>query len=365
MIRKQPISHTLLALFVLFSAAGISACGEADKPAEKNSTVVPVRVQTVSKTPVVQAHRFSGTVQGTQKVQLSTKMLGRITHLRIQEGEAVRRGQVLARIQSDGLEAQKEQVLANMREAEAGLVNAKTNYERIKALYATQSATQKEFDDISTHYKMAQARLAAVKGKLGEINDVLDYAVITSPIEGYVVQRNAQQGDMASPGMPLLVVEKSGSLEVIAQIPEGDVGQVMVGDKVGIEIGALDHAKITGEVTQVNPSGRMGSRQFDVRVKLPESEETKPVKSGMYAKVLLNKGLRNVISVPASALHQRGQLTGLYTLDGEKRALLRWVRTGKTIEGQVEILSGLADGELFVISSEGRLADGQQVQVLQ
>lgn len=352
-----------LALFSLILMLGLSACGDDAPEALNAEQAVPVRMQEVNTTEVQQAYRYSGTVQGMNKVQLSTKMLGRITSLSVEEGDRVRKGQVLARIKSEGVQAQKTQVLANLQEAEAGLVNAETNYQRMKTLHEAQSATRKEFDDASTHYEMMQARRAALQGKLHEVDDVLGYAVITAPIDGYVVQKMAEAGSIASPGMPLLVVENTQSLEVIAQVPETDIQRFAVGDTVDIEIGAVGDATMRGTVTQINPAGHTASRQFKVQVAVLGSARD-DVKSGMYARVVLRKGTRSVIAVPEDALIQRGQLTGLLTVDQQNRALLRWVRTGKQYGDTVEILSGLAEGERYIAAHEGRLNDGQQVTIL-
>lgn len=341
----------------------LSACGTDTPQTRDAGPAVPVRLQEVQTTEVQQAYRYSGTVQGMNKVHLSTKMLGRITALSVEEGDRVRKGQVLARIKSQDVEAQKAQVLANLQEAQAGLTNAETNYRRMKTLHDAQSATRKEFEDASTHYAMMQARIAALQGKLREVDDVLGYAVVTAPIDGYVVQKMAEAGSMASPGMPLLVVENTQRLEIIAQVPETDIQRFAVGDTVEIEIGAVGKAETRGIVTQINPSGHHASRQFRVTVGVLGGARA-DVKSGMYARVVLRKGVRSVIAVPQDALIQRGQLTGLLTVDQQNRALLRWVRTGKQYGDHVEILSGLAEGEMYVAAHEGRLTDGQPVTIL-
>ncbi len=356
---SYPASLVALGLTFVLS---LSACSGEAPQTQADAPAVPVRLQEVQTTEVQQAYRYSGTVQGTNKVQLSTKMLGRITALSVEEGDRVRKGQVLARIKSEDVAAQKTQVLANLQEAEAGLANAETNYRRMKTLYDAESATRKEFDDASTHYEMMQARIAALQGKLSEVDDVLGYAVVTAPIDGYVVQKMAEAGSMASPGMPLLVVENTERMEVIAQVPETDIQRFAVGDTVDIEIGAVGEAATRGIVTQINPSGHSASRQFRVTVGVL-GDASDGVKSGMYARVVLRKGARSVIAVPRDVLIERGQLTGLLTVDQQNRALLRWVRTGKQYGDRVEILSGLAEGERYVAAHEGRLSDGQQVTI--
>ncbi len=358
-MRKTTFILSSLSLIV---ALGLTACGGDEAPASEASAPTPVRLQKVEPMQTAPAHRYPGTLQGESRVQLSTRMMGRIAYLRVEEGDRVRRGQTLVRLRSEDVKAQKEQVLANLREAEAALANAETNYLRMKALFEAESATKKEFEDAATGYETAQARVAALRGKLDEVEEALGYAVVTAPFEGYVVQKRAEEGDLAAPGAPLLVVEDTRRLKVVAQVPEGDIDRLAVGDTVDVEVGALGDRTARGVISRINPSARSASRRFEVHVRM--LGDTAAFKSGMYARVVVRRGARPVIAVPETALLHRGQLTGLFTVDPENRALLRWVRTGKRFGDRVEVLSGLREGERYVAVSEGRLIDGQKVRIL-
>ncbi|WP_456427275.1 efflux RND transporter periplasmic adaptor subunit [Rhodocaloribacter sp.] len=358
-MRKTSLILSSLSLIVALS---LSACGDDASPAREEPAPTPVRLQKVERTQTAPAHRYPGTLQGESRVQLSTRMMGRIAYLRVEEGDRVRRGQTLVRLRSEDVEAQKEQVLANLREAEAALANAETNYRRMQALYEAESATKKEFEDAATGYEMAQARVAALRGKLDEVEEALTYTVVTAPFDGYVVQKRAEEGDLAAPGAPLLVVEDTRRLKVVAQAPERDVDRLAVGDTVDVEVGAPGDRTTRGVISRINPSAHPTSRRFDVHVRM--LGDTSAFKSGMYARVVVRQGTRAVIAVPEAALLHRGQLTGLFTVDPENRALLRWVRTGKRLGDKVEVLSGLREGEVYVAASEGRLADGQKVRIL-
>jgi RND family efflux transporter MFP subunit len=359
MTRTRFITATLP---LIVTSLFFGACGrEPDAP--QTTTGIPVEVATARLTPVAQAYRYSGTVRGARRVELGTRMLGRITYLTVEEGDRVRRGETLVRLQSDDIQAQRGQAEAGLVEAKVALANAETNFRRMKNLYDADSATRKELDDATVHYEMAMARVTATEARLTEVNEALDYAVLTAPFDGYVVRRMAERGDMASPGRPLLAIEDTRSLEVVAQVPESDILRFAEGDTVDIEVGSATESRIPGVVTQINPSGDARTRQFDVLVSVSERDGRGRIKSGMFARVVLRKGERAVISVPHDALQRRGQLTGLFAVDGEGRALLRWVRTGRQFGDRVEILSGLTEGETYVLSAEGRLADGQRVQV--
>jgi RND family efflux transporter MFP subunit len=360
MTRKTLITATL---FFAVAPLFLSACsGDSETP--QTEAGIPVEVAVARLSPIAQAYRYSGTVRGTRRVELGTRMLGRVTFLTVEEGDRVRRGETLVRLQSQDIRAQRSQVLAGLTEASATLANAETNYRRMQALYESDSATRKELDDAAVHYETALARVAAMEARLVEVDEALDDAVLTAPFDGFVVRRMAEQGDLASPGRPLLTIEDTRALEVVAQVPENDILRFAEGDTVNIEVGSVDGSPIPGTVTQINPSGDAETRQFDVIVTVDDTDNRQRIRSGMFARIELRKGERSVISVPEVALHRRGQLTGLCAVDADGRALLRWVRTGRQIGDRVEVLSGLAEGEIFVVSSQHRIADGQRVQVL-
>lgn len=349
-----------LVAFALF----ITSCGEEGPPEPTEQEPVSVETATATAAASAEIRRYRGTVRGLRRVPLSTKMMGTVERLPVEEGDRVQTGQTLARIRSQNVQAQRSQVQARLREARAALDNAETNFERMKALRKKESATQKEFDDAQTAYERAQAQVEALEGKLEETDDMLTYATIESPINGAVVQKPAEAGGLATPGRPLLVVETLDALKAVVQVREQAINRFATGDSVTVKIGAAGDRVQPGVVTQINPGGNPASRQFEVQVRLPDANPSADggLKSGMYAEVVHRTGTASTLTVPASALVERGQLTGLYAVKGG-RALLRWVRTGAPRGDRVEVLSGLRPGETYVADAAPRIVDGQSVQV--
>jgi RND family efflux transporter MFP subunit len=351
---------TLFASLAVLLTLGLSACGSQESPAPDEGTAPAVQLEQARWTEVAETYRYAGSVEGARKATLSTKVMGRITALPVEEGSPVRRGQALVRIQSQDVEAQQAQVEAQLRQARAAQANAATNYERMETLFAAESATKKEFEDATLAYESAQEQVNTLQARLREVQDALGYTVVRAPFDGYVVRKQAEVGSLAVPGQPLVTVEDVERLEVVAQVPESEVGRIAVGDTVDVAIGAAGEALLRGRVVQVNPSAAVGSRQFEAHVRLLTARGVKP---GMYATVVLRKGTRRVLTVPEAALVRRGQLTGLFTINHQNEALLRWVRTGRRIDGRVEVLSGLTDGERYVADLTVPLRDGQAVVV--
>lgn len=344
----------------------IAGCGEESSPTPAEQEPVSVETATATAAPSAEVGRYRGTIQGQRRVPLSTKMMGTVKALSVEEGDRVQAGETLVRIRSQNVEAQRSQVQARLREARAARDNAETQFERIKSLREKDSATEQEFDNAQTAFERAQAKVAALEGKLAETEDMLTYATIDAPMDGYVVEKRAETGGLAAPGQPLLVVETIDAMKAVVQVPAQAINRFSTGDSVTVNVGAAGDRVQPGVVTQINPGGNRASRQFEVQVRLPNAPSAAAsteggLKSGMYAEVEHRTGTASTLTVPEAALVKRGQLTGLYAVS-DGRALLRWVRTGSQRGNRVEVLSGLRPGETYVADATPRIADGQPVR---
>lgn len=357
--------YAVLPVALLFSIAFITACGSGQRQADTDTQeAVPVGVRTAEKTNIPRDYRFSGTVRGSRRVQMSARMMGEVTQLSVEEGDRIEEGEVLVRIKDQNIQAQKRQAEAKLAQARASLQNAETNFQRIKALHESGSATQKKLDDTRTKYKSAQSKVNALKSQLSEVQDILNYATLTAPFDGFVAGKRISKGEIASPGRPLLVVEDFGRMEVTASVPESQINLFTLRDTVQVSIPAAGYEQLPGVVSQINPSGKSASRQFEVKVAVPMPEDERRIKSGMFAMLHLMKSGAPSITVPQNAVIERGQLTGLYAVSPDKEAVLRWVRTGRTHNNRVEILSGLAAGDQYIAQfEEGKLKEGQKLKI--
>ncbi len=352
---------TLSAIALLIP--GISSCRRGDVAHQDEA--ITVRVHTVSQEQAGDQYAYPGAVEGDRKITVSTKVMGTVLSLPLREGARVRAGQIVARIKSDDIAAKRAQVQANREEASAALKNVEANYQRVKSLYERKSATKKELDDITAAYEMTQAKLRAIDEMEKEVVDVLRYADIVSPIDGVITGRFTEEGNLASPGMPILSIESLGKLKVSMKVPESELAVFTVGTAVTVDVDAARGAgRLPGVVSEVN--GASNQESHDVNVKITLRAAGADVRPGMYATVYAAGPARATVSVPESLLVRRGQLDGLYTLSPAGEAMLRWVRTGKTLaNGRVEILSGLAAGESVIVGSDKPLVDGARVGVAQ
>lgn len=348
----------LILLGVMFS------CGDSGSEKNPNNTqAIPVVVGAVGSDSGDATFFASGTVEAVQNTNISTRMMGFVRRLNVKPGDKIRRGELLVEISNADLSAKKAQARANILSAEAAFVNAEKDYNRYKALYETQSASQKEMDDISARYRMTKAGLEAAKQMEKEVLAQMDYARIKAPFGGVVTNTFVKEGDMANPGMPLLGLEAPDQFQVVAMVPESNIDKVANNTRVQVHLKTLDKW-VGGTVSEVSTSSRNTGGQYLVKVRI--EEKLPGIKSGMYATVQFpmdKTELSEKVLIPSEILVHKGQLTGVYTVSDQGFALLRWIRTGRSVGDSVVVLSGLKPGEKVVLSSEGKLFNGVPVSI--
>jgi RND family efflux transporter MFP subunit len=177
---------------------------------------------------------------------------------------------------------------------------------------------------------MAQATLREVETAAG-------YARIVAPFDGVVVSRSVDPGDLAAPGMPLLVVESTGPREVVLTVGPELAEDLREGTTV--EVVARDGRRADGTIRAVAGGADPTTRTIEVRVEVPSDWPT-----GVSATALVPSGARLAVTIPADAVVRHGQLTGVHVVTGDA-VTLRWIRVGRTIRDRVEVLSGLEPGE--------------------
>jgi len=356
-MKLMKVSFFLLAAGMLFQA-----CSNGEKE-QANSSQIAVSVQEVKLVKVPKAYSYSGTVASVKQSTLSTRLMGQIDQVLVHEGDKVEKGQLLIAIRSNDILSKQKQVEANIVEVKAAYKNAEADLKRISSLFESKSATQKELDDITTHFEMMKAKLEAVKKAKAEVVEMLTYADIRAPYAGVVTTRFVDAGDMANPGMPLVAIEAPGLFEVNARIPESEVHLVERNDTVKVELKGVA-GTINGVVSRISPSSRFSGAQFDTRILLfPADHQINAIRSGMFAHIDLYKGSEEKVLVAEALIVDRGQLTGLWTVGQSGQALLRWVRLGKQYAGQVEVLSGIKTGDRLITQTKNRLHDGAALQI--
>jgi len=363
--------------------AGLVACGGHEaRRQEPDVPAVPVTLSSAHEEKLDTLYRASGTVRGRTTAVLTSKTTGYVRSVDVRPGDHVNAGQVLAVLEANdsaasvrraraGLEQSMEsraEAENGLRAAQAALRIAKSTHERVAALYANHTIAQQEYDETDAKLRgavaqeeMAKARLRGsgsridqAKAEMGEAQATLDYARLTAPFAGQVIERRIDPGNLASPGMPLLVVEQEGKLRVETAVEESRAASVALGDTALVEIEALAKP-ISGTVGEIVPTVDVASRAFVVKVDLPA--DLVGLRPGMFARVSFRVGSRPRLVVPTTAITANGALDRVFAADGD-RLRLRMVTLGETQGPWTEVLSGLVAGERLVAAPTPALRDG-------
>jgi RND family efflux transporter MFP subunit len=354
-------------IFLVLGAFIVSGCGKGEKPGDGSAEVQPVAVRAmVAKTQSAEEPiQYSATIEPAEAANIAGKVMGRVERILVSEGDTVRKGQLLVKIEGGDVRAKLAQAEAGVAEANAHFGNAKKNLERFESLFEQNAATQKELDDVRVGYESARARLRGAEEMKREVEELLQYVDVVAPFDGVVTKTHVDAGDLASPGQPIVSIENAQRLEVVASVPESQIEQLSVGMPVKIVIpsqtgGAADQ-EFTGSIDQIFPTAVPGSHQFVVKVFIQNPNGS--VMSGMFARLVVSRALAERLMVPAEAIHSRGQLEGVFIVGDDGRVRLRWIRTGRKMGEWVEVITGLEPGETVVTWSAARLKDSQRVEV--
>lgn len=363
-----------LTVGVLLTAAALSGCGKADRaPSPAPESVRNIPVLAVQRTMVPDVLEAVGSVQAAQTSQLASQTMGNIVEIRVHEGDRVQRGQVLAliddaqpraavdRAQAAELAAQQE-----VSAATTDLALADVTLKRYQTLYERKSVSPQEFDEIKARQQAAQARHAMAqagqeqaKAAVVQARTSLEYTRIRAPFDGVVTEKKADAGTLASPGMPLFTVEDVRRYRLEATVNENDLRFVKLGQGVPVLIDALGNAEFQGKVAQIVPAVDPASRSFMVKIELPANSQ---LRSGLYGRAEFPRGERQTVMIPRTAVIDRGQLRGVFVLDQNRVAGVRYVTLGKPAGEAVEVLAGLEGGEQLVANPAERDLSGKRVE---
>ncbi len=344
--------HT--AFWLWFSAAAalsgslaITGCGKPHQPPSGTHQELPTvqaRTQAVESKTFPAVEEVVGTVRARLRATLEAKANGRITQMPVVLGQRVKAGELVVRLDAPEIRARLEQAQATLQQAEQ-------DWKRVSALFEQQAATRADFDAANSRHLLAKAAVA-------EAGAMLAYVDVLAPFDGVVARKYVDVGDLALPGKPLIDIEDPSRYQLEADVPETIAAKIQPDAKLAIRLdrGTND---IQGTVAEIAPIADPLSRTFRVKLDLPG---TSGLMSGLFGRLFVPVGEAPTLRVPIGAVVQRGQMEIVFVVQ-DGRAVLHLVKTGRRIQDQFEILSGLDSGDNVVVENAHLLTDGQPVQV--
>jgi RND family efflux transporter MFP subunit len=355
---------SLVIVLVLAGSAGVLAtsraaddkkAGPANKPALTVTTVRPERARLPLRLTA------NGNVAAWQEAVIGSESNGlRLQEVRVNVGDIVRKGEVLAVFDSATVKADQAQAQAALQEAEANAAAAAADAGRARALQSSGALSEQQITQYVTTERTAQARVAAAKATLAQQQLRLKYTQVVAPDSGIVSARNATVGAVTGVGTELFRMIRQGRLEWRAEITAAELPRLKPGAKAVVR--TASGAAITGTVRTVAPTVDAQTRVALVYVDLPPMLKAEaPLKAGMFASGQFELGESTALTVPQQAVAVRDGFPYVFRLNPDSRVSQVKVTTGRRIGERVEVLQGIGPDALVVVSGAGFLNDGDLV----
>ena len=362
-IRK---SHRSAAFAVLALTLAAAACGGGSQAeaVERETAVAltPADVATARIETVAAGVTVTGTLSPYRVVEVRAQVPGVLTELRVDRGDAVGQGAVLARIEAEGIRGQAASAQAAVASAQAGLALARRQLESAEKLHAAGAMSDIEYEQVRAAYEAAEAQLAAARALSAGAGESARRATITSPIRGEVSARTVSEGEAVNVGQALFTVVDARTLELAGQVPVNRAVGIRPGLPVEFTIDAYAGRVFHGTVARVEPTADPATRQVGVYIRLPNAD--RGLVGGLFAtgRIVTGNSAETVV-IPFAALRQEGGQPFVWLIS-DGRAVRRPVTPGVRDEasGVVQITDGLEGGEQIIVSP-GEVTEGMEVRV--
>jgi RND family efflux transporter MFP subunit len=307
---------------------------------------------------------ITGTLAPRNWTTVKSKVAGELKTILVREGESVKSGQVLARIDTQDAQARLDEKIADLAAGRAQLALADKNRANNLTLLQQNFISQNAFDSVSSNYQVSEAKLKALEAQVAVAKKALADTVVTAPQAGIISQRHAQAGEKLPVDGKILTLVDLAEMEVEAAVPAGDIPSIRVGQEVTFHVEGYGERDFIGRIDRINPATQTGSRSILIYAMLPNRDGT--LKGGMFARgsVTLSR-VAQALVVPISAVQEAAGKAQVFALAGG-RLELRPVKLGlrNEDEGLVQILDGLDPQAQIVRANLGTLKPGTQVRIV-
>lgn len=363
-LHRLALPSTLLLLPL--AAAGCGAPAESSPAANTEASVVrlsPEQVAVASTARISSGPVISGQLTPAREASIRAQVGGSIVALTVDRGQTVREGAEMARISARDLEAARRSAEAAVRSAETALDVARSEAERTKSLVDGGALAARDLEQAQNGVSAAEAQLEAARARLTSVEQQLDDTIVRAPFSGIVSARPASIGDVVAPGTELFTIIDPSSMRLEASVPSDQVPQLRAGALVRFTIRGIP-GEFTGTIDRINPTADPVTRQVSCFVTLPNTKGQ--LIAGLFAEGRVDSETHEGLLVPIAAVDETGT-----------RPLVTRVRDGVAERVQVElgirqldsevveVVSGLAEGDVVILGSARNLEPGTPVRIVQ
>lgn len=357
-----------VAVFIALSIL-IAGCGNGKKAnAPQRQKITGVTTAQIQLTPVNVFYETTGNIAAKITSTVSSRVMGAVTTINVKEGDSVRAGEVLAVLDDRDGTQRVLAAQAAVSEAEHGRDAAaqqkglaELTFQRYKNLFDEKVISRQEFDQVQAQKSVADAEyermsqsIRRARAGLEEARVYAAFSRVSSPISGIVTQKKIEPGVMAMPGMHLFTIEDVTQYKIDAAVDATLQKSIFPNMAVQV-LPESSNKPLAGKVTKIVPAIDPATRTFAIEIALYGAHN---LRSGVYARVLVPTGKKDAITIPTTALVQRGQLSGVFVVEKDGIINYRLIKTGRVYDETMEVLSGLDGGETIITSGMDRAVDG-------
>lgn len=340
------------------------------KPAQKATaadefSVAPVKVYKVKKQKVSEKLVYTATLEAWKRQTITPDISGKVARIYVNEGDRVKKGQLLAELDTQSTRLQLAQAEAALAMARASFEDASRNLERMERLYQEKAVSEQQYEKVRLAYEAARAQKDQAEAAVNLARHALDVSIMRAPFAGIIAAKNLEEGDIINPMMGglsasagVLTLVDYSRIKVRFEVSPADALRLARGQKVYVESLSLPGQQFEGQVTVVNTSADPQTKKF--RAEALISNPDLVLKPGLFGRIILEVSTReNSLAVPQKAILENSYVL---VVEGNK-AVRRNVTTGLKNSDLVEITSGLNEGDLVIVEGNFGLADGSPVEV--
>ena len=358
------MTRSFVLVVMLLAAVSAGCGGAADPEAASPPPAVQVgeeNVVTVSRGTLIVGPMLSGTLQAAREARVRAELGGAVLQVNAEEGENVRQGQVLARIEARTLDDTRQSAASAVRSAENQLAVAQREAERTAQLVSAGALAQRELDVARANVSAAEAQLADARARLASAERALGDAVIRAPFTGVVAARPVNVGDIVAPGTELLTIIDPSSMRLEASVPSDDLRALTVGLPVRFRVRGYDEA-FEGRIERIAPQADPATRQVPIFVAIPNTSGR--LVAGLFAEGRVVSDAAEGLVVPSNAVNTSGEEAWvLKVADGRTERVEVTVGLADRRTEQLQIASGLNEGDVLLRGAAQGIAPGTAVQV--
>lgn len=336
-------------------------CIDGANAEEPRSQLLSVTVTHAKVAEIPVLYSVPGSIISDGRINVSSRVVGFIEQLDVREGQTVSRGDLLVRIDQTDIDEAIRQSQSSVIVTEKDLGDAEKDVQKYNSLVTTGAVASETLRKAKVRVDIARSTIDKARSALAAAEAQKGYATIVSPVDGVIVSVARRSGEMATAGATLLTVESHETLLFKAFVSESNLAAIDPGRAVTVRFDTLRDKAFEGPIRGIVPSGDDTTRSYEINVILPKNPRLLP---GMFGRAEIVLGNQQVVVIPRNVLVRRGGLDGVFVVE-RGLAHFRWLRTGRILGENIEIVSGLHDGETVLVAATADVRDLSPVQIVE